>query len=166
MTTGGLIRTMPNPSPAPANRLRRRLLDAFLMLAAPAALFTALAPTSPVRVQVLAWTVFVLILIVSALMDRTRARKRVQKGHVLPSAAAAVLGPLEKPYPGAIFPSSLGPFNTQNGLDLNVAPESPLHDVAFANSSVFNHDDGPWCGPEATTRGLLPTPDLFESTDD
>jgi hypothetical protein len=99
-------------------------------------------------------------------LDRAGARKRVQKGHALPSAAAAVLSPLEKPYPGATLPLSLGPFTTQNGLALNVAPGSPLHDVAFANASVFNHDDGPWCGPEATTRGLLPTPDLFESTDD
>ena len=70
---------MPNPSPAPANRLRRRLLDAFLMLAAPAALFTALAPTSPVRVQVLAWTVFVLVLIVSALLDRRRMTRAVPR---------------------------------------------------------------------------------------
>lgn len=134
MTTGGLIGTMPNPSPAPANRLRRRLLDAFLMLAAPAALFTALAPTSPVRVQVLAWTVFVLVLIVSALLDRRRMTRAVPRPTTQGKPAPDKNRPSRVPMGLALDQDDdmiddwLGPFNPDNGLSLDIAPYF-LHDL-------------------------------------
>jgi hypothetical protein len=51
---------------------------------------------------------------------------------------------VRRPYPGATFPSSLGPFNTQNGLDLSVSPESITDDAVFADVSICTDDDNRW----------------------
>jgi hypothetical protein len=144
------LRTIPlTPGQATGNRvpLRRRLLEALLALSAGAALLTALAPLPSLRIQLTAWMVFALVLVLCALLDRqrgSRAAASTPAGCRASTALFASQAPMERPFPGACFPSSLGAFNTQDGLDLKVSPESIPALSTMEPATVFRENGDPW----------------------
>ena len=157
------IRTRPDQPPAATQSLGRRLTDAALALIATGALFTALAPLSSLLLHLTAWAVFILVLVISAWMDRARSANEAPGEHLPTTNSVTSPETLERRYPGASFPSSLGAFNTQDGLDLNVSPESTPLLISLDHGSISSHCDDPWEGPDFDTFTSFPTSDPFES---
>ncbi|MEA3644065.1 MAG: hypothetical protein VBE63_29700, partial [Lamprobacter sp.] len=103
-----------------------------------------------------AWAVFILVLVISAWMDRARSANEALGEHLAVANSATSPEPPKRPYPGASFPSSLGAFNTQDGLDLNVSPESIPLLISLEHGSIVSHDEGPWDSPDFDTFESLP----------
>jgi hypothetical protein len=137
--------TNPDAGTPPSSFFLRhhRLSEMLLILTAPVAVFTGLAPIG-LALQLSGWVVLFAVLYASARLDRAmRQRGRVHTpGLVLPRAGGPAA--IRRPYPGATFPSSLGPFNTQNGLDLSVSPESITDDAVFADVSICTDAGDRW----------------------
>ncbi|MEA3644094.1 MAG: hypothetical protein VBE63_29850, partial [Lamprobacter sp.] len=136
--------TLPAHRPVTTQSLGRRLADAALALIATGALFTALAPLPSLLVHLTAWAVFILVLILSAWMDRVRSANPLPAQRLSAEHAITHPGPRKRPDPDTRIPLSLGPFNTQNGCDLDESPESICHSVSFEDSSITADDDSLW----------------------
>ncbi|MCF7994357.1 MAG: hypothetical protein K9L88_05915 [Chromatiaceae bacterium] len=143
--------------------LGRRLADAALALIATGALFTALAPLPSLMVHLTAWAVFILVLVISAWMDRIRSANEAPEQCLCAEHSVTSSEPLERPDPDTDFPLSLGPFNTQNGLDLDESPESICQTLAFQDSAIDADDDSLWAGSHLDAWTSFPTSDPFES---
>jgi hypothetical protein len=134
-----------------------------LALIAAAALLTALTPLPSLALHLTAWVVFILVLVISAWMDRARSPNPAPRQRLPAANSVTSPEPLERPDPGTSFSLSLGPFNTQNGLDLDESPESICQPVAFEDRSVYSDDDGLWPGSHLDVFTSFPTSDPFES---
>lgn len=96
-------------------------------------------------------------------MDRTRSANEAPGEHLPTANSVTSPEPFERRHPGASFPSSLGAFNTQDGLDLNISPESTPLLISLEHGSISSHRDDPWEGPDSDTFTSFPTSDPFES---
>lgn len=108
--------------------LRRRLLEALLALIAGVALLTALAPLPSLGIQLTAWVVFILVLVLCALLDRQRCTCSARSTHRHPVGS----NPRTEQALFAIRATQsaddldiddwLGPFNPDDGLSLDQSP--------------------------------------------
>lgn len=121
------IRTHPDQPPVAPQSLGRRLADAVLGLIAGAALLVALAPLPSLALHLTAWAVFILVLILSALLDRQR-EQRTTRSTMQQGVRSERLA--KRPLAFGMTPVAedqdiddwLGPFNPDNGLSLDIAP--------------------------------------------